>query len=379
VVCEDSLVHHVAGPVPLRFSYAIIGLTIVAVVAVVALVRCTTGAPLVASIPGGWWGFGLVLAVGGLLLAASAGWLGHHSFASDRLGKYQLEERIGVGGMGEVYRATHRYLRRPTAVKLLPPEKVNDRTRARFEREVQRTALLQHPNTISIYDHGRSRTGVFYYAMELVPGLSLTQLVGESGPLPIARVIHILRQVCGSLAEAHDAGLVHRDIKPSNIMVARWGGVWDFVKVVDFGLVKVQDTPADVQLTKSRVLLGTPEYLAPEAILTPQEVDHRADLYGVGAVGSYLLTGRPVFGGDKTKEVLAQHLGQRPPRPLPDATDEVGQELQDLILACLAKTPDLRPASASIMEQRLEGLSRLAPWSQEDAEAWWRARPGGES
>jgi serine/threonine protein kinase len=215
--------------------------------------------------------------------------------------------------------------------------------------------------------------------MELVPGLTLTHMVGESGPLPVARVIHLLRQVCGSLAEAHDAGLVHRDIKPSNIMVAHWGGIWDFVKVLDFGLVKVQDTPADVQLTKSRVLLGTPEYLAPEAILTPQEVDHRADLYGVGAVGSYLLTGRPVFGGDKTKEVLAQHLGQRPPKPLPDTTDEVGQELQDLILACLAKTPDLRPASARIMEQRLEGLARLSPWSQEDAEAWWRARPGKES
>lgn len=363
----------------MRFSHAVIGLTTVAVVATAALVRCTTGAPLVASIPGGWWGFALVLAIAGLLLAGSAGWLGRHSFAADRLGKYQLEKRIGVGGMGEVYRATHRYLRRPTAVKLLPPEKVNDRTRARFEREVQRTAMLQHPNTISIYDYGRSSTGVFYYAMELVPGLSLTQLVGEAGPLPTSRVIHVLRQVCGSLAEAHDAGLVHRDIKPSNIMVARWGGIWDFVKVLDFGLVKVQDTPADVQLTKSRVLLGTPEYLAPEAILSPQEVDHRADLYGVGAVGHYLLTGRPVFGADRTKEVLALHLGQQPPRPIPHAEGEIDVELQDLILACLAKTPDLRPASARIMEQRFEALARVAPWSQGDAEKWWRARPGGEA
>lgn len=320
---------------------------------------------------------GGLLGFGGVFLAVSAGWLGRRDFARDRLGKYQLEEKIGEGGMGAVYRATHLYLRRPTAVKLLPPEKVNERTRARFEREVQRTAMLQHPNTISIYDYGRSRTGVFYYAMEYVPGLSLRELVERDGAQPVARVIHLLQQVCASLAEAHEAGLVHRDIKPSNIMLCRWGGVWDFVKVVDFGLVKVQDTPADVQLTRSRVLLGTPEYLAPEAILAPQDVDHRADLYGVGAVGYFLLVGNPVFGGTKTKEILARHLSERPQKPLPGATDEVDIELQDILMSCLAKTPDLRPANARVVEGQLAALSRIVGWSQEQAEACWPSPSGG--
>jgi len=360
-----------------RIPYVIIGLAAVAIVSSVALIRCTTGAPFVDSVPGGWWVLGGLIGVGGILLAGSAGWLGRRDFAQDRLGKYQLEEKIGEGGMGAVYRATHLYLRRQTAVKLLPPDKVNERTRARFEREVQRTAMLQHPNTISIYDYGRSRAGVFYYAMEYVSGLSLRELVEAQGAQPAARVIHFLQQVCASLAEAHEAGLVHRDVKPSNIMVCRWGGVWDFVKVVDFGLVKVQDTPTDVQLTKSRVLLGTPEYLAPEAILAPHEVDHRADLYGVGAVGYFLLSGSPMFGSDKTKEILAMHLGQRPADPLPDATDEVEVELQNLVLSCLAKTPDLRPADARVMQRRLDELARIVPWSQEEAAARWEGRLGG--
>ena len=349
-------------------------LVIVSVTKTVALVRCATGGPIIAAIPGGWWGFALLLTIGGFILASAAGWLGRRQFASDRLGKYDLETMIGEGGMGQVYRATHRYLRRPTAVKLLPPDKVNDRTRARFEREVRQTATLQHPNTITIYDYGLTDSGVFYYAMEYVPGVTLTQVVESDGAQPPGRIIHVLRQVCGSLAEAHDHGLVHRDVKPGNVMLTRWGGVWDFVKVLDFGLVKVQDTPTDLQLTRSRVLLGTPEYLAPEAILDPAEVDHRADLYGVGAVGYYLLAGRPVFGGQKTKEILAQHIEQQPDRPLVADDDPAVAELQDIILACLAKDRDERPASARLLEARLAGLAEILPWSQSEAAAWWEDR-----
>jgi serine/threonine protein kinase len=360
----------------MRLSPPIIALVVLVVAVSMAFLRCATGALFVESVPGGWWGLGGILAVMGLILAASAGWLGHRDFTRDRLGKYQLLEKIGEGGMGTVYRAQHRYLRRPTAIKLLPPEKVTDRTLARFEREVQRTALLQHPNTISIYDYGRSRAGVFYYAMEYVPGLSLADVVEESGALPVARVIHVLRQVVASLAEAHDAGLVHRDIKPANIMLCRWGGIWDFIKVVDFGLVKAPDGEEAEPLTKSRVLLGTPEYLAPEAILSPRDVDHRADLYGVGAVGHFLLSGQPVFGADKTREVLARHMGERPAKPLPDATGTVETELQELLLACLAKAPDLRPADAGAIETRLAALAQLAPWSQEEARSWWERRSG---
>ncbi len=358
----------------MRSRLLLLALVLVSVMTAVALVRCTTGGPFIAVLPGGWWGFSVILTVGGFLLAWAAGWLGRRQFAADRLGKYDLETLVGEGGMGQVYRATHRYLRRPTAVKLLPPDKVNDRTRARFEREVQQTAQLQHPNTIAIYDYGRTHAGVFYYAMEYVPGLTLAQVVEADGAQPIGRIIHILRQVCGSLAEAHDHGLVHRDMKPGNIMLCRWGGLWDFVKVLDFGLVKVQDTPADVQLTRSRVLLGTPEYLAPEAILSPSEVDHRADLYGVGAVGYFLLSGRPVFVGQKTSEILVQHLERQPDRPMAVADDPVAAEFQELILACLAKDRDERPASARLLEQRLAGLAKMVPWSQEEAQSWWEAR-----
>ena len=219
--------------------------------------------------------------------------------------------------MGVVYRARHVMLRRPTAIKLLPPEKAGEETLRRFEREVQLTAQLTHPNTVSIFDYGRTPLGVFYYAMELLDGLNLAQLVGRDGPLPAGRVVRILTQVCGALAEAHGVGLIHRDIKPANIILSERGGVADVATVVDFGLVKKID-PGDADrtqaVTASNVVTGTTLYLAPEVIAGGRAVTARSDLYAVGAVGYYLLTGLPVFEAETIVEIFAHHL-HTPPVP----------------------------------------------------------------
>jgi hypothetical protein len=230
-----------------------------------------------------------------------------------KLGQYSLETKIGAGGMGEVYRARHAMLRRPTAVKLLSGDGSEAQLR-RFEKEVQLTARLTHPNTISIYDYGRTPDGIFYYAMELLDGLTLEELVERHGPQPPGRVIHLLRQVCGALREAHRAGLIHRDIKPANIFLTRRGEIPDFVKVLDFGLVR--ELKSDQTLTRSNIdtVVGTPLFLAPEAIATPDRVDARADLYGLGCVAYFLVTGAVPFAGKNLIELCAHHL-HTPPAP----------------------------------------------------------------
>ncbi len=223
-----------------------------------------------------------------------------------QLGQYLLAEKIGEGGMGEVHRAKHALLRRPTAIKLLPPEKAGVESISRFEREVQLTAKLTHPNTVAIYDFGRTPNGIFYYAMELLDGIDLEHLVDEYGPQPPARAVHILAQICGSLAEAHAIGLVHRDVKPANVILCERGRVPDTIKVVDFGLVKDVSGlsgDGDPELSNVNTIIGTPLYLAPEAILTPDKVDGRADLYAVGALAYFLLTGSPVFSGKSVMDV----------------------------------------------------------------------------
>ena len=235
-----------------------------------------------------------------------------------RLGQYTLEEKIGEGGMGSVYRASHAMLRRPTAIKLLRPEKTGEDSIQRFEREVQLTARLSHPSTIAIFDYGRTPDGLFYYAMEYLEGLNLEELVTASGPQEPGRVIHILRQVSGALTEAHEAGLIHRDIKPANIILCQRGGIPDVAKVVDFGLVKPVVTTEDeatMMGTSQHMLVGTPMYMAPEAIKGEQYVDGRSDLYALGAVGYFLLTGSPMFSSKNIVEIVAHHLHTVPTPP----------------------------------------------------------------
>jgi hypothetical protein len=269
-----------------------------------------------------------------------------------RLGQYTLQQKIGQGAMGIVYRASHALLRRPTAIKLLAPAKNSDADLRRFEREVQLTASLTHPNTIAIYDFGRSPDGVFYYAMEYVDGISLEELVRREGPQPAARVIHLLRQASGALEEAHRVGLIHRDVKPANLMVCTRGGAPDTLKVLDFGLVKPLGGGAD-SLSAVDVAVGTPLYMSPEAIDAPAAVDARSDLYALGAVGYFLLTGTPVFPGKTAVAICSRHLGEAPEPPSRRLGAPVPADLEAVILRCLAKNPADRPASAAELESLL--------------------------
>ena len=296
--------------------------------------------------------------------------------AARQLGQYTLEELIGEGGMGQVYRARHCLLKRPTAVKVLKPDCGAPEMLARFEQEVQLSSQLTHPNTIEIYDYGRTPDNVFYYAMEYVVGLNLAQVVALSGSLPPARVVHILRQVCGSLREAHALGLVHRDIKPQNIMLCCRGGEADVVKVLDFGLVK-QIAPVETSgVTSQTVLVGTPLYMSPERLLDPQAVDARADIYSVGAVAFKLLTGEDVFAADSAAALLTQILEAVPPRPAEHAAGAIPQELDNLVAACLAKRADERPTSAAQVLERLDAMASADVWTQQQAFQSWRTSEG---
>jgi serine/threonine protein kinase len=289
-----------------------------------------------------------------------------------QLGQYTLDEKIGEGGMGVVYRAHHAMLQRPTAVKLLNPERSSISTLARFEREVQLTSQLNHPNTIAVYDFGRTPEGVFYYAMEYLDGINLEELVKRQGELPDGRVISILRQICGSLAEAHELGLVHRDIKPANIVLNLRGGIGDFVKVLDFGLARAVDNEQQQRVTAAGVLVGTPLYLSPEAISYPDQVDARSDIYAVGAVAYYLLTGQPVFDGATVMAILRQHANTMPRAPSETLGKPVNAELEQLILQCLAKNPAARPASARQMQEVLARCRPSNAWTETDALQWWQ-------
>jgi hypothetical protein len=293
-----------------------------------------------------------------------------------RLGQYTLERKIGQGAMGVVYLARHALLRRPTAIKLMANDEAGARAQERFEREVQATSGLRHPNTVAIYDYGHTPAGVFYYAMEYLDGVDLERLLGHEGPLPEGRVAHILVQVAGALDEAHAAGLIHRDIKPSNIIVCDYGRQPDFVKVLDFGLVK--ETEADgASVSQSGVgaMVGTPLYMAPEAITAPSTIDGRADLYALGAVAYALLTGQPPFAGATAVEVFGQHLHAPVVPPSHLRSEALSPALETLVLACLAKDRHQRPASAAELAERLRRCP-VSPWSRADARAWWdRAGP----
>jgi serine/threonine-protein kinase len=287
-----------------------------------------------------------------------------------RLGQYNLERKLGEGAMGVVYEAKHGMLKRPTAIKLLRPELSDREALERFRKEVQLTAKLTHPNTVTIYDYGRTPDGLFYYAMELLNGATLTQVVEASGPQPVERVVRILKDAALALNEAHQTGLIHRDVKPSNIMLVWQGGVPDVTKVLDFGLVKNLGKVDDLERTNTLSIKGTPHYLSPEAIENPQGIDGRSDLYSLGAVGYYLLAGRHLFNGKTIIEVCMHHLHTAPPPLAEVCPEELPPGLQELLLACLEKSQSNRPASGEELADALDQLD-VGRWTRADAEAWW--------
>ena len=296
-----------------------------------------------------------------------------------QLGQYALDDKIGAGAFGSVYRAHHALMRRPVAVKLLESETADQNTLARFEQEVQMTSQLTHPNTIALYDYGRTPEGIFYYAMEYLEGLTLDKLVKSYGPQPECRVIAILCQMCGSLAEAHGIGLVHRDIKPANVFLTRRGGLPDFVKVLDFGLVKARAAEGQLELTGANTTLGTPLYMSPEAVEHPDKVDARADIYSVGAVGYFLVTGQPLFDCATLGEVLMHQVKHLPAKPSERLGKAISPELENLLMRCLAKKSGVRPASARELADTLAKCPGATDWTRDRAEEWWSRLAAAQS
>jgi hypothetical protein len=307
--------------------------------------------------------------------------LGQQVTREREMGSYRLGELLGRGGMGEVYRATHRMLARGAAIKLIRPEVLaaGDGTSvqlaiARFRREAEVAATLRSPHTVELYDFGVTQDRTLYFVMELLEGMDLESMVRAHGPMPSARVIHILRQVCDSLEEAHVAGLVHRDIKPANIHLGRLGLRYDWVKVLDFGLVKSVASAGggDSLATAAGLTPGTPAYMAPEMALA-ETVDGRADLYALGCVAYYVLTGQVVFEASTAFQMIARHLQEEPVPPSRRSPCPVDPGLERLVLACLAKAPADRPPSAAALERGLEEIA-LEPWTEEQAKRWWSTR-----
>ena len=309
--------------------------------------------------------------------------LGRQVGKARELGSYQVGDLLGKGGMGEVYRATHRMLARPAAIKLIRPETLagsdpgaRELAIKRFRREAEVAASLRSPHTVALYDFGVTEEETLYFVMELLEGMNLETLVREHGRVLPGRAIYILRQVCDSLQEAHVRGLVHRDIKPANIHIGRLGLRHDFVKVLDFGLVKnVKTTGSDLSLaTGLGGTPGTPDYMAPEMTMGEQ-IDPRADLYALGCVGYFLLTGKLVFEATNMFHMIARHLNDIPVPPSQRAGIVLPPELDSLILSCLEKQPDRRPHSAAELQAALSGIP-VEPWGEPQAEAWWNARAG---
>ena len=296
------------------------------------------------------------------------------------MGSYKLIELLGRGGIGEVWLAKHRLLARPAAIKLLSPQvlgsapdgSLNKLALKRFEREAQATAALGSPHTIRLYDFGTTDEGSFYYAMELLDGFDLESLVARFGPVSPARAIDFLKQACNSLADAHHHGLIHRDVKPSNIYVCRLGIQYDFIKVLDFGLVKLDhSSDQETQLTREGLTTGTPAYLSPEVALGQGEVDARTDIYSLGCVAYWLVTGQLVFEGKAPMQVVLDHIQTAPIPPSQRTELEIPSALEEIILSCLEKKPEKRPQTALELGERLAACEIPEPWTQEDAHHWW--------
>jgi serine/threonine-protein kinase len=290
-----------------------------------------------------WWAF---------LLARLRGELG----GQRRIGPYRLERAIGEGGMADIYLARHDLLKRPCALKILKRARASDETLARFEREVQIASALAHPNVVEIYDYGRSTDGLVYYAMEYLEGINLGELVAREGPLPVPRALRILRQLCAGLAAAHAAGIVHRDVKPENLMIVKRGDEPDLVKILDFGMVKRVDAEHSRDLTRGLRILGTPLYMAPERLRNPADADARADIYAVGAVAFYLLSGRKLFDSTDDLALTSRILNEVPPRVSEVAAQRIPVELDLLVQSCLEKDPAHRPQRAADLVEALEAL-----------------------
>lgn len=325
-------------------------------------------------------------AVGSFLLANAIWRLQHQGGSQGQrdMGSYRLLERLSNGGMGEVWRAHHRLLERPAAVKLIRPEVLNsdnpDSLRVltkRFEREARATAALRSPHTVELYDFGIATDGTVYYAMELLDGIDLASLVEGYGLVPANRVVHLLKQACLSLTDAHEAGLVHRDVKPANLFLSKMGSEFDYLKVLDFGLVIWHANPvvgtATTKLTRANVIQGTPAFMAPEIAAQDEDIDGRADLYALGCVGYWLLTGRWVFEDASPMRLLLQHMQSEPPPPSTRSSVAVPPALEHVIMSCLAKKPQHRPESARHLRILLEEVENDLdnPWTPQHAELWW--------
>ena len=298
---------------------------------------------------------------------------------ANEIGPYVLEEKLGMGGMGEVWRARHRFLVRAAAVKLIRLEPLGGADPAvllrRFEREARATAALRSPHTVQLYDFGQAEDGTLYYVMEMLVGVDLEKLISKFGPVPAERAIHILKQVCHSLDEAHQNGLTHRDVKPANVFVSGIGSESDFVKVLDFGLVRVQHESPDadqVKLTAEGSVGGTPAYMAPEVALGEAIYDHRIDIYAVGCIGYWLLTGKLVFEADTPMKMIVEHARTPPARPQTRTELPIPPELEQIIMDCLEKDPARRPATAGELAGRLARVPVPQQWTAERAERWWR-------
>lgn len=295
------------------------------------------------------------------------------------LGSYRLEARIGQGGMGEVWRANHRMLVRPAAIKFIRSDKIGSageeasKIARRFEKEAQATAGLRSPHTVQLYDYGVTEEGTLFYVMELLDGLDMDTFVRKFGPVPWNRAVYLLRQVCHSLREAHERGLIHRDIKPANIFICRSGLDYDSVKVLDFGLVRrtTEDPDDETRLTREGFVGGTPAFLAPEAALGKGEVDGRVDIYALGCVSYWLVTGELVFEGTTPMELAMKHVQEGPLPPSKRTELEIPSELDETILRCLRKDPQKRPQSPAELDQLLTNCDPSGSWGQADAAAWW--------
>lgn len=318
-----------------------------------------------------WLGIAAVTSIYG---SHRLGTMRRQNFDAQKVGVYTLRQKLGEGGMGEVYLAEHRLLKRPCAIKLIRPEKESDPNAiARFESEVQATARLTHMNTVEIYDYGHTDDGTFFYAMEFLPGLNLQELVERCGPLPPERVVYLLRQVCSALSEAHQTNLIHRDIKPGNIFATERGRIYDIAKLLDFGLVKsLKPQAEDMKLTIDGTVVGSPMYAPPERAFGDEdgEVDARGDIYSLGATAYYLLTGQPVFAGNSALKVLFAHVNEIP-TSLTEINPHISEELNQVVLKCLEKKPADRYQTAAELEQALNDCTFDTPWTERRAADWW--------
>jgi eukaryotic-like serine/threonine-protein kinase len=298
---------------------------------------------------------------------------------AERMGKYLIKGEIGRGGMGAVFEASHAFLARPTAIKVMDAQGENVKTAiARFEKEVKLSSSLNHPNTITIFDYGHCANHTFYYAMEMLQGMDLQKFVEKYGPLPSNRAVYILKQVCGSLAEAHGKGIIHRDLKPSNVFLTERGGIYDFVKVLDFGLAKEFRKPSEANLTQAGALLGTPRYIAPESVHSQGVVDGRTDIYMLGSVAYWILTGHPPFESTSSVDLLVDHVKTIPRRPSQISELSIPEEMDAIVMRCLEKLPENRFQTPEQLSEALSRIPSLPHWRQREAKEWWSLHLAGK-